>query len=233
LPYLEEKSLYRDLSPNHRRLVDLLGSRDKDVARTPLSVFRCPSDGSTTLLTGTAQRRDMDGEANVGNNFFASKSNYVGVTGFWDIGVRPENGVFFANSATRFSDIHDGATNTFAIGERDSYCAAGTWVGVPDGRARGPKGADYVLGRVSIKMNAVQNTGAPSCCQAFSSPHPDGANFALCGGSVQFVGESIRFNNAGVTKFGPGHPPIGRLDLLGIYQRLGIRNDRQATGAPF
>jgi prepilin-type N-terminal cleavage/methylation domain-containing protein/prepilin-type processing-associated H-X9-DG protein len=233
LPYLEQRSLYNELDPSRRRLTDVLLSSEMSLVKAPLSVFRCPSDRTPTLLTDTDQRRDLDGEAIVGDSFFGATSNYIGVTGFWEIGVPPEDGVLYANSAVSFAHIRDGASNTFAVGERDFRCGAGIWAGVPSARGRGPKGADYVLGRISLRMNDEPNTGVPSCCQAFSSPHPDGGNFALCDGSVQFVSETIEFNNAGVTDFGPGHAPIARPDLLGAYQRLGIATDGQPVGARF
>jgi prepilin-type N-terminal cleavage/methylation domain-containing protein/prepilin-type processing-associated H-X9-DG protein len=228
LPYIEQEALYSQLAPNARRFVELLGDPvDRSLCQMPLSVFRCPSDRTPRLLEGTDQPRHLDGVAPVGLNFFGATSNYIGVTGFWEIGIEPANGVFSANSDTEFHDIVDGTSNTFAVGERDFYCAAGIWAGVRDARGRGPLGADYVLGRVSYKMNAVKNVGNPSCCQAFSSPHPGGAHFAMCDGAVRFVSENIRFDNAGVTDFTT--PVVIRTIAvdLGTYQKLGIMDDEQ------
>lgn len=228
LPYLEQGPLHGQLAPNDRRLVELLGDPvAQTLCQKPLSTFRCPSDRTGPLLEGTDQPRDMDGVAPVGPNFHAATSNYIGVTGFWEIGIEPSNGLFGANSEVDFRDIVDGTSYTFAVGERDFYCAAGTWAGVRDARGRGPRGADYVLGRVSYKMNAVKNVGNPSCCQAFSSSHPNGAQFALCDGSVRFVSENIRFNNAGIIDF---TTPVKLRPIaagLGTYQRLGIVDDEQ------
>ncbi|MFC1597647.1 DUF1559 domain-containing protein [Planctomycetota bacterium] len=228
LPYMEHGPLYGQLAPNDRRLVELLGDPvATKLSQMPLGAFRCPSDRTPPLLEGTEQIRDMDGVAPVGTNFFAATSNYIGVTGFWDIGIHPANGVFAANSKTKFRDIVDGTSNTFAVGERDFYCAAGTWVGVRDARASGPRGADYVLGRISYKMNAVRNVGNPSCCQAFSSPHSGGAQFVMCDGAVRFINENIIFHNAGITDF---TMPVKTRTIaadLGTYQRLGIIDDEQ------
>ena len=114
LEYLEKGSLYRELAPNDRRLVDVLND---PVARTlvqqPMAMFRCPSDRTPELLERTEQIRDLDGEAAVGTDFFGATSNFIAVAGFWDIGDGPANGVFFPNSAVSFSDIRDGTSNTF------------------------------------------------------------------------------------------------------------------------
>jgi prepilin-type processing-associated H-X9-DG protein len=232
LPYLEQGPLYGQVAPNERRFVELLNDPvARSLCQIPLAVFRCPSDRTPPLLEGTDQPRDLDGVAPVGINFFGATSNYIGVTGFWEIGILPANGVLSANSSVKFRDIIDGTSNTFAVGERDFYCAAGIWAGVRDARAAGPRGADYVLGRVSYKMNAVKNVGVPSCCQAFSSPHPGGAHFALCDGAVRFVSETIRFNNAGVVDFAT---PIKIATIaadLGTYQKLGIMDDDQPVEA--
>ena len=226
LPFLERISLHRDLAPNDRRLVDLLNDPAARVlVQVPIPMFRCPSDRTPKLLEKTDQIRDLDGEAPVGTDFFGATSNFIAVTGFWDIADEPANGVFSRNSAVDFPQIRDGTSNTFALGERDFYCAAGIWAGVRDARGGGPRGADYVLGRVSIKLNDPRNVGNDRCCEGFSSPHPGGANFALCDGSVRFINENIRFNNAGVTNFNFPVPVGAFAPSLGTYQKLGIRND--------
>jgi len=230
LPLMEKGPLYRELSPNQRRLVDVLNDPlGRMLVQQPMAMFRCPTDRTPHVLEKTDQIRDMDGEAPVGTSFFAATSNYIAVTGFWDIGDEPANGIFFPNSAVGFADIRDGTSNTFALGERDFYCAAGTWAGVPDARGGGPRGADYVLGRVSIKINDPRNVGNDHCCEGFSSSHPNGANFALCDGSVRFINENIRFNNSGVVNF---NWPISTGSFgatLGTYQKLGIRNDGEVV----
>jgi prepilin-type N-terminal cleavage/methylation domain-containing protein/prepilin-type processing-associated H-X9-DG protein len=231
LPYVEQQGLYDQLAPNNRRFVELLSDpAARTLCQFHLELFRCPSDRTPRLLQGTDQVRDLDGVAPVGPNFFGATSNYIGVTGFWEIGIDPANGLFGANSEVDFRDLVDGTSNTFAVGERDFYCAAGLWAGVRDARGRGPRGADYVLGRVSYKLNAAKNVGNPSCCQAFSSSHPGGAQFALCDGSVRFVSENIRFDNAGVTDFTTPLKITTIAPALGTYQRLGIVDDQQPVG---
>ena len=119
------------------------------------------------------------------------------------------------------------------MGERDQYCSAGVWAGPRNvEKGTGPRGLDYVVGRVSIKLNSPgKNTGNGGCTEAFSSKHPGGAMFLYADASVHFVPEFIEFNNAGITRFGK---PTQNLDerLLGAYQKLGIRNDGQSVELP-
>ena len=80
------------------------------------------------------------------------------------------------------------------------------------------------------------------CGEGFASLHPGGANFAFCDGSVRFIQEEVDFNNAGLVDT----PDVGgslsgldnpesayRATRLGVYQRLGIRNDEQPINASF
>ncbi len=181
--------------------------------------------------------------------FLPSTSNYAGSKGFVDMKCISDpahhteldwvpdrntcvgNGVFQGGFPVSMKQITDGASKTFMLGERDSFCLAATWIGV-----RNPAGADmygpyWVLGRVSeLKVNHPLTGKHNSCTEGFGSKHSGGAQFAYCDGSVHFINDDIDFNDA--------IPPNDRLQpaeqfktvgsngvMIGVYQRLGVRND--------
>ena len=235
LPQIEQNNLYDSLSPNTRRLVDVLNdTTDRVLVQRPIAAYRCPSDTTKDTLQGTPQTMDFDGTAGVGTNFFGGTSNYIGAGAFaaTDLIDRP-SGPFFRNSETGFKDMADGASNTFLVGERDYECSAGTWAGVRNDGGPGPRGTNYVMGRVSIPLNNFTNpTGNNGCCEGFSSPHPGGALFAYGDGRVAFVSENIDFNNSNAT-VGDNQGLSGNFNQanLGVYQRFGLMNDGQSVSS--
>jgi prepilin-type N-terminal cleavage/methylation domain-containing protein/prepilin-type processing-associated H-X9-DG protein len=177
--------------------------------------------------------------------FLPSTSNYVGSRGFIDHecdhdGVHVTeydwagnrklcegNGVFQGLTNVRLTEITDGTSFTFLLGERDSYCLAATWIGVRNPPGANMWGVGWVLGRVSLKLNHPETGNHNTCTEGFSSKHPGGAHFAYCDGSVGFISDDINFDNAGIDKaiLADQFNPVKDGVAIGIYQRLGIRND--------
>ena len=233
LPFVEQEPLFEQLDVTNQRLRDAISNPSLlPLLQTPLPLFRCPSDTTKRLLPGTDtssptfhRRFNCD---NCPAGFEPATSNYVGNGGFYDPNPTPNydnNGIFWVNTSCTFKDILDGTSNTFAIGEREERCRAGTWIGV-----RNPPGPDmwgsyWVRGRVSVKLNDPRPIAATNTCtEGFSSNHPGGALFALCDGSVRFVTDTIEFSNGGVTVNNNYAAP--NVAGLGTYQLLGIRDDR-------
>ena len=99
------------------------------------------------------------------------------------------DGLFFHNSRIGFRDILDGASQTFAVGQRRTDEALGwysTWVGVVPG---GEEAFARILGI------ADHNPNSPVAhLDDFSSNHEGGVFFAYGDGRVQFLSENIDHN---------------------------------------
>ncbi len=134
----------------------------------------------------------------------------------------------------RFANFIDGTSNTFLCGERGWGCSAGTWVGTRNPTGQGPRGNNYVLGRVSLPLNyQAKRTGNNSCVEGFSSAHIGGGQFLMADGSVRFISQNISFSNGSLNpKDGvvPGGFTQVAARLLGTYQKLGCMNDNQPVG---
>ena len=132
--------------------------------------------------------------------------------------------------------MSDGSSNTFLVGERHFACSSGLWAGVRNDGGPGPRGINYVLGRVSIPLNyTAVPTGNNSCCEGFNSLHVGGAQFLMGDGSVRFISENIQFNNSNANVGDNKNPANFNFNVnnLGLYQKLGLMNDGVMFQAPW
>jgi len=225
LPQLDQAPLFQSLQVNNLTMSQVLtNSSLYPYLQTPLPVFICPSDPSRDNLMSGGQMnggtgRHMNGVSGIGTAFRVGKSNYP----------------------YRLRDITDGPSNTFLLGERTTYCAAAAWCGNRNPSGGGPQGADYTLGRVSVPLN-IQNNNSHWCTEGFSSQHVGGGHFLMGDGAVRFISENIGYrlhrNATDLVRDGNGPNRTGwRIDIagdwnyvLGVYQRLGMRDDSVPIG---
>ncbi len=256
LPYIEQGPLHTLLGSgsggSNQTLQQLMADVGGDAShpriealQTRLSVYRCPSDITPDLLpasyrTWTSKNQPAPTE------FEPPAANYVGSSGFFNgrkcqygndkLGC-DDSGMFYMDSNISIRQVTDGTSVTFLLGERDERCDAATWIGKPIAPGWG---ADkyFIYGTTKWKLNRpVQDRalgGYRGCALAFSSVHPGGANFAMVDGSIRFISEEIDSDTGDVTNFeataDQNWPDNWPNSDLGVYQRLGTRDDGLVMG---
>jgi prepilin-type N-terminal cleavage/methylation domain-containing protein/prepilin-type processing-associated H-X9-DG protein len=176
LPFVEQDTLYAQLRVD--TLLFGLGANpalptSHPLSITKLTVFRCPADSAPDL---NPERLNF------------AMSNYRAVAGpitypFFFVN-QDMGGVMYQNSEVRLTDITDGTSQTLAVGECIFDARTGKraciWPGMT-GLRSGAIWISDVMWWVDEATAQVNGT-AP---QAFSSRHPNGAQFAFCDGSVR------------------------------------------------
>ena len=237
LPFIEQQALYNNLDVTNRILWDVMRDVDaRELVKTSLPLFRCPSDEGEELLPPG----ENDFDAPIERHFHCKScprtpsvaiSNYVGVNGLYDgYPSGANNGVFDHDVGIELRVITDGLSNTFLLGERDRRCKQGAWCGARNPIGNNLWGSYFTRGRVSLKLNDPRDVDifhSDSCAEGFSSSHSGGAFFAFCDGSVHFISDDISFSNGGlkINSIGTYGRTAYDPQLLGVYQRLGIRDD--------
>jgi prepilin-type processing-associated H-X9-DG protein len=168
-----------------------------------------------------------------------------------NFGRRPSrkanNGLFSVGCSVRHEDITDGLSNTLAVGERGFFQGSSNWVGVQSVKTE--PSASICLGRVYWRINEIPSeffelpqpefelatpkknfyvSRYESAKGGFSSYHLGGAHFLFADGQVRFLANEIDFYNTIHLFANNPEQPIPRIEELGVFQKLGIRNDGQA-----
>jgi prepilin-type N-terminal cleavage/methylation domain-containing protein len=187
LPDLEQDNLYRQINYN----VNVGDPSAAGVRTTFLPIFYCPSDRFVGTFTVT------DGGA---NSWVVAHGSYVacnGNDGVDDNTTPPHTGAFVRDrQGFRLTDIMDGLSSTFFVGERCTTMSLSTWTGaitnaqVPSVRAPGSfSGASaLVLGHCGPHL---PNDSIVTDADAMSSAHGVGVQFVFGDGSVHIISNGI------------------------------------------
>ncbi|MFL5342663.1 MAG: DUF1559 domain-containing protein [Gemmataceae bacterium] len=216
-PFMEQDNLFRAIDITKNQYAQVSASPASPGAQV-VSILVCPADFALTNKNPQQGfsgyywgMSSYGGNAGSRNTFWTDLTKYSGF-----------DGVFHVNSHTRIADITDGMSNTFFFMERfhfDPNWKAGTPPGLDISTygawawTNGYCGEDFMLScpwnRASdIPWDAnlsqqVVNWMIPNGAGASftneddrlcvpGSGHPQGANFALCDGSVRFISDSTQ-----------------------------------------
>jgi prepilin-type N-terminal cleavage/methylation domain-containing protein/prepilin-type processing-associated H-X9-DG protein len=209
LPFLEEQALYdrfvstSALTGRFNANNGAAASGQQGIARntpevralvkTPLDIIRCPSDPNSiqpstkqfqwdSVPVTITNYKGCEGDAWIYGRWQGNQTTYIGNS--------PQTGIIYRTTyvkPVKMSQITDGTSNTFLIGEdvpdynwhSAAYYANGSWMST------------------DAPLNYLPNPPTPDIYEdvfGFRSLHPGGAQFAMADGSVVFYDESIDYN---------------------------------------
>ncbi|QDU78276.1 Type II secretion system protein G precursor [Bremerella volcania] len=203
LPFAEQNSLHDqfDFTRIFSPFSSSCSSPNKQYQFEPLEMYKCPSDpnsgGDAPTLNylacqGGGDPGTVNAELHVACAGTSSPTRYFFT-----------NGMFYNNSPTRFSDVTDGMTNTFMVGESMYHFLLGSHPGIAT------RETSWASGQL---VNSVFATPITLCAAAnpinsatpvatthqlaemtstFGSRHPGGCMFTLGDASVRFFSENM------------------------------------------
>lgn len=185
LPFIEQDNVNKNINYSVREYGNTDGPNS--IGAQVIPIFICPSDPLPKKVI-TYQNRYYFGMNSYGANGGKRSWFYDRTTG---------DGMFSFNSRIRVTDVGDGTSNTFLVGERyhrdPAYVAIAELGGWAWANRNAPQ--DYILSTpvpINFLLPPGTQVGAPAYNEndrqcAFGSGHTGGANFVFTDGSVRFL----------------------------------------------
>jgi prepilin-type N-terminal cleavage/methylation domain-containing protein/prepilin-type processing-associated H-X9-DG protein len=200
LPHVEQGGLYSSLN----LALQVENPANASAVANLVRMYICPSESVADSTVSVANYLSPTTTV-----VKAGASSYAGCAGNDACDVfdnHPLNGVFYCNSQTRLTDIVDGTSTTFLVGERSLDQVQGIWAGVPTNAMLQPGSRNEFRDTATISparggmilchghlLNAVGDSDGG--LDDFSSNHTGGANLVFADGSVRFF-PSVPTDNA-------------------------------------
>lgn len=172
LPYIEQSALFKTIDQNS----GIYSPTNNNIRSLRLSVLSCPSSPETGIHSTDTTSISMSSYAAV----HSSKETPIDAD---------NNGIFYLNSKTRFSEILDGASNTMFLGEKTSPFIDLGW---PSGtRATLRNGSQHTSPAPFVNQPFPKSEEGSLVVGGFSSYHVGGSMIVLGDGSVRFISLNI------------------------------------------
>jgi prepilin-type N-terminal cleavage/methylation domain-containing protein len=169
------------------------------ISKTPISVFKCPSDSGSDFYSGADQYYGISGTQSGGyrTNYDMSTTHLEYYHNhYWHALPKNARAMFGADGRTKIGDVKDGTTNTVMFAEqvRDKYNGQLTgW----SHRGHVNMGIDFA--RAWYRINQWDYYGDPATYlygrlgqwMTAGSMHVGGVHVLLGDGSVRFISENI------------------------------------------
>ena len=190
LPFHEQQNLQATINFNlntHSPLV-------QDAREAKVALYACPSDTATGRFAVMSPTN-----LPVVNGYTISYAGNYGAEGLLSSNPGGGNGVLYRNSVTRWNDVTDGLSSTFAVGERPASFTKAPWVGpITNGTMSTTPGAPVyrssTLPAAAMPMARVGHKPLNDYWSEpydFFSPHPGAINLLFCDGSVHALALSV------------------------------------------
>ncbi|MDO4629025.1 MAG: DUF1559 domain-containing protein [Planctomycetia bacterium] len=205
LPFMEQNAMYQlgaDGDPGTESNTQKQGAKQR--AETPLPIFLCPSRRTCKLYTaGTdvvnSAPTPMSAKTDYGCNSGDSYNNYdipnysTGKTYDFGSPSARSKGVIFGASEVSISEVRDGTTNTYLIGEKylnPDYYETGASSSDNEAIFTGADWDSYRLATTGY-MAYQDRSGVYENSSHFGSCHAGAFGMVMCDGSVQSISYSI------------------------------------------